>query len=183
MYNFSNFIFHDQLTFKGIKVTSVQVITPGEKRNVIKTHWSRGYIYLSRGLDFKRNTPIFTQIQQLNHQEFQYSFTILNKNPREVKATIRVFMAPQRDLTNTRKLSFEEQRRLMIEMDKFTYKCRYNLIPEVQSMNLQYSFVELIIFKNLSVQGPRFHPAMDVRETVQKFFFRNDVKGFQIIAV
>ena len=112
------------MTFEGINVKNVQLTTSGEKLNVIRTHWSHGFVELSRGLDFKRNDTIFAKIQHLNHRNFTYSFIIVNNNPRKVKATIRVFMTPKLDHEN-RTLSFEEQRKLMIEMDKFTHERKH----------------------------------------------------------
>lgn len=45
-------------------------------------------------------------------------FQVENKNDFPVDATVRIFMAPKRDL-------FQDQRNLMIELDKFPYSCKH----------------------------------------------------------
>ena len=63
------------------------------------------------------------RIQHLNHDEFTYSITVNNSNNRDLTGTVRIFMAPKYDETGTH-FNFNDQRLLMIEMDKFTTKCK-----------------------------------------------------------
>lgn len=79
---------------------------------------------LSRGLDFTPRGSTMVRVQHLNHDNFSYSISVNNMLNREVTGTVRIFIAPKYD-ENGRNLSFNDQRKLMIEMDKFTVKRKY----------------------------------------------------------
>lgn len=49
--------------------------------------------------------------------------------------TVRLFMAPVNDETG-KPLSFDEQRRLMVEMDKFTHASQYTHDDIICSLNV-----------------------------------------------
>ncbi|XP_058805148.1 phenoloxidase subunit 1-like [Phymastichus coffea] len=112
-----------QLNFPGIIVQDIRINSPNSNPNTLNSHWSKTDIDLSRGLDFTPRGAILARIQHLDHDAFSYSFTINNSNNVEVTGTIRVFIAPKTD-ENGRQLSQDEQRMLMIEMDKFTTRLR-----------------------------------------------------------
>lgn len=95
------------------------MVTTQNKTNVIDTYWTKNKIDISRGLDFAPGGAILASVQHLNHFDFSYNIKYNNTNNKAVKATVRIFMAPKYD-ENKRTLNFNDQRFLMIEMDKFT---------------------------------------------------------------
>ncbi|KAJ8679162.1 hypothetical protein QAD02_014949 [Eretmocerus hayati] len=113
-----------QLNFPGVSIKDVRISTPTFNPNTLGTHWTRSDVELSRGLDFfPGGTSILARLQHLNYDKFSYTFTIQNSNDRELIGTLRVFIAPRLD-EKGQNLPFNEQRKLMIEMDKFTAKLK-----------------------------------------------------------
>ncbi|XP_058804269.1 uncharacterized protein LOC131671673 [Phymastichus coffea] len=112
-----------QLNFAGVTIQDIHINTPNYNPNVLRCHWSKSDIDLSRGLDFAPRGSVLVRVQHLDHEAFTYSFLINNSNTKEVMATVRIFMAPKFDQSG-RQLSQNEQRMLMIEMDKFTTRLR-----------------------------------------------------------
>ena len=104
-------------------MTDVSVKSANGNRNILNTHWTKSDIDLSRGLDFSPRGPVLVRVQHLNHERFEYSFTVINSNPQEVVGTFRVFIAPTFN-ENGFRMAFDEQRKFMIEMDKFTHRCK-----------------------------------------------------------
>ncbi|XP_031783456.1 phenoloxidase 1 [Nasonia vitripennis] len=111
------------LGFQGVTVQDIRITSPGSNPNTLNCHWTKSDIDLSRGLDFTPRGSVLARLQHLNHDEFSYSFVVNNTNNQEVTGTVRVFIAPKYDETG-RALSFNDQRLLMIEMDKFTTRLR-----------------------------------------------------------
>ncbi|KAJ8679166.1 hypothetical protein QAD02_014953 [Eretmocerus hayati] len=107
-----------QLNFPGVSLAEIRVTTNGGNPNTLSCHWNKSDIDMSRGLDFAPRGAILARIQHLNHDEFTYQFVATNKNNKDVVGTVRIFMAPKQD-ENGRLLDVNEQRMLMIEMDKF----------------------------------------------------------------
>lgn len=56
---------------------------------------------------------------------FKNRIEVSNNNGQSVTGMFRIFMAPTTD-ERGQPLAFEEQRRLMIELDKFQQGCEYN---------------------------------------------------------
>lgn len=77
-----------------------------------------------------RNLPICRYIflrkffqnckKKLQHAPFDYTINVRNTNSSERTATVRIFLCPVNDERGAQ-LSFEDQRKLMIEMDAFPY--------------------------------------------------------------
>lgn len=57
--------------------------------------------------------------EHLDHEPFSYSIAVNNTSGAEKKTTVRIFLAPKYDELGNR-LILEDQRRLFIELDKFT---------------------------------------------------------------
>ncbi|XP_023245052.1 phenoloxidase subunit 1-like [Copidosoma floridanum] len=112
-----------QLVFPGISVTNVRISTPGINPNTLNTHWVKSDVDLSRGLDFTPRGSIMARLQHLNHEDFQYNIVVNNTNNRELVGTVRVFLAPKFDEAGSH-FSYNDQRILMIEMDKFIAKLK-----------------------------------------------------------
>jgi hypothetical protein len=119
-----------KLSFPGITITDSHINTPTANPNTLSCHWKRSDIDLSRGLDFTPRGSIMARIQHLNHEEFSYNITVNNSNNREIIGNVRIFIAPKFDETGHH-LNFNDQRKLMIEMDKFTVKCK-SMIAQVK---------------------------------------------------
>ena len=99
------------------------VITNGTK-NVLRTHWTERDLTLNQGLDFGATSPeIFVRMRHLNHEHFFYNLTIINNNDNEVDGTVRIFLTPRLN-ENGQPLTFKEQSKLKIEMDKFPTRCK-----------------------------------------------------------
>ncbi|KAJ8679161.1 hypothetical protein QAD02_014948 [Eretmocerus hayati] len=113
----------EQLNFPGVKVVDIRVSVPRDNPNILNTHWTKSDVELSHGLDFVPRGSILVRLQHLNHDDFSYSFVVSNTNNREVVGTLRVFMAPKHD-EKGQLLPFNEQRKLMIEMDRFITRLR-----------------------------------------------------------
>ncbi|CAH2052547.1 unnamed protein product, partial [Iphiclides podalirius] len=112
----------NKLDFPGITVSSIAVEgTAG--RNTFKTHWEQSTVDLSRGMDFTPRGSVLARFTHLQHEEFTYVIEVNNTSKRNAMGTFRIFMAPTIN-ENGSPLSFEEQRKLMIELDKFSHQLR-----------------------------------------------------------
>ncbi|KAJ8679167.1 hypothetical protein QAD02_014954 [Eretmocerus hayati] len=112
-----------QLNFPGVSVSEVRITTPGANPNTLNTHWTKSDVDLSRGLDFTPRGSVMARIQHLNNEDFFYTINVNNSNNREVMGTVRIFIAPKFDETG-RHFTFNDQRLLMIEMDRFVTKLK-----------------------------------------------------------
>lgn len=115
----------NQLAFTGVTVLDIRINSQGANPNTLNCHWTKSDVELTRGLDFTPRGSILARLQHLNHDDFSYSFVVNNTNNQEVMGTVRVFIAPKFDETG-RNLSFDDQRMLMIEMDKFTTRRKFS---------------------------------------------------------
>ncbi|RVE44160.1 hypothetical protein evm_011180 [Chilo suppressalis] len=108
----------DRLDFPGIRVSSVGV-QGAAGNNTLGTQWEQSTVELSRGLDFTPRGSVLARFTHLQHEEFQYVFEVDNSSGQATMGTFRVFIAPTVDESG-QPLPFEDQRRLMIELDKFS---------------------------------------------------------------
>ncbi|KAL4705469.1 hypothetical protein ACJJTC_001017 [Scirpophaga incertulas] len=109
---------NDKLDFPGIRVSSVEVSGPGGA-NTWTTQWEQSTVELSRGLDFTPRGSVLARFTHLQHDEFTYTIEVNNTSGAATMGTFRVFVAPVND-ERGQPLRFEDQRRLMIELDKFS---------------------------------------------------------------
>lgn len=129
------------MNYPGISVSNVQILTPGQQPNVLRTHWTKSDVDLSRGLDFTPRGSIFARLTHLNHEAFTYSIIVHNSNNQEKVGTVRIFMAPKTDRLG-RAYKFDDQKNLMVELDRFTTN-RKNFFKTVWK---KYTY-EISIFK------------------------------------
>lgn len=111
-----------EFVYNGITVTSVGVqITKSKsaKPNILLTYWQKSDVDLSAGLDFGTEGNVYAQFTHLQHAPFDYTINVDNSSSAQRQGTCRIFFCPVNDERGT-PLGFEEQRKLMIEMDKFT---------------------------------------------------------------
>lgn len=112
----------DTLDFPGVRASSISV-SGAAGRNIFGTFWEQSAVDLSRGLDFTPRGAVLARFTHLQHEPFVYNIECTNSSGRAQMATVRIFMAP-RDDENGRPLDYEDQRRMMIELDKFTHNLR-----------------------------------------------------------
>uniref|UniRef100_A0A336MYZ2 CSON010253 protein n=1 Tax=Culicoides sonorensis TaxID=179676 RepID=A0A336MYZ2_CULSO len=110
-----------QLSFAPVAVNSVMCRIPKETAapNVLLTFWQRSQVDLSGGLDFQSDGPAFVSFVHLQHADFDYVLDISNNSSGTLLGTCRIFLAPKCD-ENCREFHFNEARKLMVELDKFT---------------------------------------------------------------
>ncbi|XP_022120686.2 phenoloxidase subunit 1 isoform X1 [Pieris rapae] len=108
----------DMLDFAGIRVLSVDLQSTGGA-NTLSTQWEQSTVDLGRGLDFTPRGSVLARFTHLTHDDFTYVIEVNNTSGQGVMGTVRLFMAPTQDERGN-PLNFNDQRRLMIELDKFT---------------------------------------------------------------
>lgn len=114
-----------QLGYDPININSVAVQIPRDNaaRNLLLTFWQRSQVDLSSGLTFAPQGRAFISFIHLQHADFNYDISLTNSSSQPLMGTCRIFLAPHCD-ENCRALHFNEQRHLMIELDKFTVNCK-----------------------------------------------------------
>ncbi|CAG4931475.1 unnamed protein product [Colias eurytheme] len=108
----------DKLDFPGVRVSSVSIESPGGA-NALSTQWEQSTVELGRGLDFTPRGSVLARFTHLTHDDFTYVIDVNNTSGQAAMGTVRLFIAPAVNETGA-PLPFSEQRRLMIELDKFT---------------------------------------------------------------
>uniref|UniRef100_A0A182MF15 Tyrosinase copper-binding domain-containing protein n=1 Tax=Anopheles culicifacies TaxID=139723 RepID=A0A182MF15_9DIPT len=121
----------NQLGYAGVQIQSfgVQLNRANAPANVLLTYWQRSQINLSTGLDFGPEGNVFASFTHLQHAPFTYRFTVNNTSGAARRGTCRIFIAPKVDERNT-PLTMDEQRLLMVELDKFRVNCMYSYRPD-----------------------------------------------------
>ncbi|KAG8238622.1 hypothetical protein J437_LFUL018540 [Ladona fulva] len=114
-----------QLDYQGIRVTSVEVDTQNAPKNTFLTFWQQYDIDLSRGMDFAPRGSIFARVTQLQHSPFSYKIQVENNSKESRIGTVRIFLAPKFD-ERGQPMLFNDQRILMVEMDKFQVTIKNN---------------------------------------------------------
>ncbi|XP_049544992.1 phenoloxidase 8-like [Anopheles darlingi] len=111
----------NQLSYNGVQIQSlgVQLNRPNAPANVLLTYWQRSQVDLATGLDFGPQGNVFASFTHLQHAPFTYRLSVNNTSGSPRRGTCRIFIAPKVDERNT-PLTMNEQRLLMVELDKFT---------------------------------------------------------------
>ncbi|XP_072934080.1 phenoloxidase subunit 1-like [Epargyreus clarus] len=109
---------NDKLVFPGVQVSSITLEAP-RGANKLSTQWEQSQLDLGRGMDFTPRGSLLARFTHLQHDEFTYKIDVNNTSGKGVTGTVRIFMAPTKDQDGNQ-LSFNDQRRLMIELDKFS---------------------------------------------------------------
>lgn len=140
-----------EIGYDSISVSSIEVNTDGSTvPNVFNTFWQQSDIDLSRGMDFiprgnifaryfnvriiaRINVEIYTsffvsdfRFTHLQHIPFAYTINVSNDKSTQMRGTMRIFMAPKFD-EKGEEFKFNEMRLLMMEMDRFTVNCMFEL--------------------------------------------------------
>lgn len=109
---------NQRLDYPGIRVSGVS-IEGSAGNNMFGTRWEVSTVELSRGLDFSPRGSVLAKFTHLQHEEFNYVIEVNNTSGQSAMGTVRIFLAPVQD-EKGQAFTFDQQRRLMIEMDKFT---------------------------------------------------------------
>lgn len=109
-------------TFNGISVTSVELSMDKQPtKNILKTFWQKSRVAVTNAIfstgDENRG-DVYATYTHLQHWPFTYTIYVENSSNVQRFGTCRIFMCPVTDGRNN-KFTFEEQRTLMIEMDRF----------------------------------------------------------------
>uniref|UniRef100_A0A2K6VB10 Tyrosinase copper-binding domain-containing protein n=1 Tax=Anopheles darlingi TaxID=43151 RepID=A0A2K6VB10_ANODA len=110
-----------ELLFSDVSIDSfnVQLNKANAPTNILLTFWQRSQINLETGLDFGPEGNLFATFSHLQHAPFAYHISVTNQTVTTRRGTVRIFLGPKKNELG-HVLSFGEQRRLMIELDKFT---------------------------------------------------------------
>lgn len=111
------------LTFPGITVTGLSVQQNQGRANMLNTFWQQSDINMTRGLDFVPRGDVFARFTHLQHVPFTITIMVNNNSNANRIGMARVYMAPKNGF-NGRVMSFDEQRTLMLETDKFVVQCK-----------------------------------------------------------
>lgn len=143
-----------QLTFPGVVVNSLLVQQAQGRVNALNTHWQQSDVNLTRGLDFLPRGDFFARFTHLQHVPFNYSMSVTNNSGANRIGFARIFMAPKIGF-NRQVMSFNEQRVMMMELDKFPV----NLRPGQNTINRRSTESVVTIpyeqtFRNLDANRP-----------------------------
>ncbi|XP_055602435.1 phenoloxidase 8-like [Uranotaenia lowii] len=111
----------NQLNYNGIQIQSLaaQLNRANAPPNVLLTYWQRTQVDLATGLDFGPQGNVFAAFTHLQHAPFSFRIAVNNTSGSMRRGTCRIFIGPKTDERNI-PLTYQEQRILMIELDKFT---------------------------------------------------------------
>uniref|UniRef100_A0A2M4CTY5 Putative prophenoloxidase 9 n=1 Tax=Anopheles darlingi TaxID=43151 RepID=A0A2M4CTY5_ANODA len=114
---------NSELAFSGITITDVAAhVTSGKSiKNRLLTFWQRSQVDLGTGMDFGPHGNVVATFTHIQHAPFAYQIMAFNESNQEKTATVRIFLAPISDAKGEQ-LLLKDQRRFMIEMDKFVVK-------------------------------------------------------------
>ncbi|XP_055691212.1 phenoloxidase 2-like [Lutzomyia longipalpis] len=114
----------EELTYPNIKITNcrVQIDNTGET-NAFRTRFQESAVNLTRGLDFAAQGDVFAKFTHLNYDKFTYIINVTNSGKTNALCTARIFLGPKYDERET-EMVFTDQRRMMIELDRFVISCR-----------------------------------------------------------
>nr|ACC69184.1 pro-phenol oxidase [Bombyx mandarina] len=109
---------NDRLGLPQHQVSSVS-IEGGGTPNTLNTLWEQSTVDLGRGMDFTPRGSVLARFTHLQHDEYNYVIEVNNTGGSSVMGMFRIFIAPTVDESG-KPFSFDEQRKLMIELDKFS---------------------------------------------------------------
>uniref|UniRef100_A0A182IMY0 Tyrosinase copper-binding domain-containing protein n=1 Tax=Anopheles atroparvus TaxID=41427 RepID=A0A182IMY0_ANOAO len=109
-----------ELAFPGVTIeaASVQITSGQAARNRLLTFWQRTQVDLGTGLDFGPQGNVVATFTHIQHAPFSYLLRVHNAGGEHRKGTVRIFLAPIYDADGGQ-LLLSQQRRYMLEMDKF----------------------------------------------------------------
>lgn len=113
------------LSFPGISVVSIETQTLHNNEtanNKLHTFWQHSDVNLSRGLDFSPRGDVFARITHLQHSQFTSKLRVNNEGEAKM-GTVRLFLSSKNGFDGEI-LNFNQQRLLMIEIDRFVVQSK-----------------------------------------------------------
>nr|CAZ66712.1 hemocyanin subunit 3a [Pandinus imperator] len=107
---------HEQLNFPEVEVTGVTVTARTD--DVINTFNREAELVVTHAQHIGKG-PVKVRYEHLDHESFSYAIDALNNGNAVKRATVRIFLAPKYDELGN-EIPIDDQRRLFIELDKFT---------------------------------------------------------------
>ncbi|XP_065204199.1 phenoloxidase 1-like [Planococcus citri] len=144
----------EQRQFKGIEINDVKIryqepmpdnddddeVDHCNMSNVLRTYWEKDAVDITQGLlkqDVNEtNERVYAVFTHLQHRDFEYKIEVKNTLHHDVIGTVRIFLAPHADESGSQD-TFNGQRRMFIEMDKFTAN-----LPAEEITNIKRKSVE-----------------------------------------
>ncbi|KAF4519140.1 hypothetical protein B566_EDAN007413 [Ephemera danica] len=151
-----------QLEYRGIRISSIEVVTPNAERNTLSTFWQKNDVNLSRGMDFAPRGSVYARFTHLQHATYQYRINVENNTGGTRMATVRIFMAPKFDERNQPWI-FAEQKGMFIEMDRFVVTLRGSPRMTTITRNSSQSTVTIPFertFRDLETNRPQNSAAL-----------------------
>lgn len=125
----------EQLEFSGVTVNSINLqLEISFNVNKLLTYWTKTQVDLGAGIDFNGAGSLFANFDHLDHLKFFYKINVTST--KATRGTCRIFLGPKVNERGEVLHFNKQQRRLMIEMDKFTVQCKYNVIGQLIFHNL-----------------------------------------------
>lgn len=113
----------EQLNYPNVDVTGVEIVATDQPSNTLHTFWQQSDVEMSRGLDFTPRGSVLARFTHLQYTPYIYRVVVNNKTNSNKMGTCRIFMSPKNDDLE-RPMTFQDQKNLMIELDKFTVTLR-----------------------------------------------------------
>lgn len=142
----------DELNWSDVEVKGISVQGQSSKPNWLKTYWQYTLVKINQGFEFTQESPAYVKLKHLQHEDFDYIIDIKNKASAPRYGVVRIFLAPVYSELD-KKFTLNEQRLLMLEMDKFVTKlapgkntirrCASNSTVTLSSKNLYAPSMEL----------------------------------------
>ncbi|XP_067128110.1 hemocyanin A chain-like [Centruroides vittatus] len=137
----------EQLNFPDVSIVGVTV--NARTNDVINTFMKEDELELSHSINVGRQGSVKVRYQHLDHESYSYTIDTVNNGSTAKKATVRIFLAPKYDELGN-EIHIDTQRRLFIELDKFTAEIKPGKNTIVRSsvdssvtLAHQYTFEEL----------------------------------------
>lgn len=84
----------------------------------MQTFWQQSDVNMTNGLDFSPRGNVFVRFTHLQHSPFTYTILVNNTSGAQRLGMVRIYLAP-RNNDRRQAMTYVEQRRLFIEMERF----------------------------------------------------------------
>jgi tyrosinase len=82
-------------------------------------------VNIAKGMDFIERGDIFARFTHLQHLPYTITISVNNNSGATRRGMVRIFMSPKYNERGNQ-YTFNDQRLLMIELDKFVANCKIN---------------------------------------------------------
>nr|Q8T115.1 RecName: Full=Hemocyanin subunit C; Flags: Precursor [Scutigera coleoptrata]CAD24086.1 hemocyanin subunit C [Scutigera coleoptrata] len=102
------------------RVQGISVVGETSARDTVHTYWQHSLLKVGQGFEFTKHTPAYVKVKHLQHESFTYVIDVENRG-RTRTGFFRIFAAPKYNELG-QKWHINDQRLIMVEMDKFIEK-------------------------------------------------------------